>query len=523
MSADIYGTTPIAVDVDDNVSLEELVGMIDPIYIEEQEKVAFKPVSLTSEHIISNTGYDGSVEGTYYLEFQYTGKNTGLQAEKIIEVRVSDSGGDAHSAEITANNVTMIKDGYFDVMITPNVKATETNPKGDKTDITDFVEVIYNNVNTKKVGSYSVTYSVNGPNNTHDVHDIIVKVVDPSIKDAIIEADDIKVNIGEGPTSDKEIIEQLRTKAFDPKAGDITDRVNIVDKDNYDKNTVGKYTIVLSVIGSNGVTVTDTAVIEVYDEGSTPNNDATADVYGNNPIVINKDDNLSIADVIDLIKPVYVEEKAGKVYNPITLDESNITAVTYENVNNLSTNGKYYFEFQYTGKNTGLQAEKVFTVLVYDFDLLANNISVEVGYKDLANDSTFKDTVFKLSEVVSEYRDENNNTVSFADDVKIDKKNFDVYTVGTYGLMLEYVFELEYESTTYSLEKKYSSKDTHLRLYFGTEFMIDVTPKNGGGGEAETELPESQTKTGTQDYLLIILLALVVLVVGRKKIYSGKR
>ena len=111
-------------------------------------------ITLTKDNIIAND-VDTSKAGTYHVTYKVTDKN-GASAEKTITVTVKQNTGDLNSAPIiSANDVTLNVGDMFDPLA--NVTATDTED-GIITLTKD--NIIANDVDTSKAGTYHVTFRV---------------------------------------------------------------------------------------------------------------------------------------------------------------------------------------------------------------------------------------------------------------------------------------------------------------------------------------------------------------------------
>ena len=111
-------------------------------------------ITLTKGNIIAND-VDTSKAGTYHVTYKVTDKN-GASAEKTITVIVKQNTGDLNSAPIiSANDVTLNVGDTFDPLA--NVTATD---KEDGIITLTKDNIVANNVDTSKAGTYHVTFRV---------------------------------------------------------------------------------------------------------------------------------------------------------------------------------------------------------------------------------------------------------------------------------------------------------------------------------------------------------------------------
>ena len=111
-------------------------------------------ITLTKDNIIAND-VDTSKAGTYHVTYKVTDKN-GASAEKTITVTVKQNTGDLNSAPIiSANDVTLNVGDMFDPLA--NVTATD---KEDGTITLTKDNIVANDVDTSKAGTYHVTFRI---------------------------------------------------------------------------------------------------------------------------------------------------------------------------------------------------------------------------------------------------------------------------------------------------------------------------------------------------------------------------
>ena len=127
-------------------------------------------IALTKDNIIAND-VDTSKAGTYHVTYKVTDKN-GASTEKTITVIVKQNTGDLNTAPtISANDVTLNVGDTFDPLA--NVTATD---KEDGTIALTKDNIIANDVDTSKAGTYHVTYKVTDKNGASTEKTITVTV-----------------------------------------------------------------------------------------------------------------------------------------------------------------------------------------------------------------------------------------------------------------------------------------------------------------------------------------------------------
>ena len=111
-------------------------------------------ITLTKDNIIAND-VDTSKAGTYHVTYKVTDKK-GASTEKTITVIVKQNTGDFNSVPtISANDVTLNVGDTFDPL--KDVTATD---KEDGTITLTKDNIVTNNVDTSKAGTYHVTFRV---------------------------------------------------------------------------------------------------------------------------------------------------------------------------------------------------------------------------------------------------------------------------------------------------------------------------------------------------------------------------
>ena len=111
-------------------------------------------ITLTKDNIIAND-VDTSKAGTYHVTYKVTDKK-GASTEKTITVIVKQNTGDLNSVPtISANDVTLNVGDTFDPL--KDVTATD---KEDGTITLTKDNIVTNNVDTSKAGTYHVTFRV---------------------------------------------------------------------------------------------------------------------------------------------------------------------------------------------------------------------------------------------------------------------------------------------------------------------------------------------------------------------------
>ena len=214
-------------------------------------------ITLTKDNIIAND-VDTSKAGTYHVTYKVTDKN-GASTEKTITVIVKQNTGNPNSAPtISANDITLNVGDTFDPLA--NVTATD---KEDGTITLTKDNIIANDVDTSKAGTYHVTYKVTDKNGASAKKTITVTVKQNTgdLNSApIISANDVTLNVGD---------------TFDPLANvtatDKEDGTIILTKDNIIANDVdtskaGTYHVTFRVVDKNGAITEKTITVTVKEK-----------------------------------------------------------------------------------------------------------------------------------------------------------------------------------------------------------------------------------------------------------------
>ena len=216
-------------------------------------------ITLTKDNIIAND-VDTSKAGTYHVTYKVTDKN-GASTEKTITVIVKQNTGNPNSAPtISANDITLNVGDTFDPLA--NVTATD---KEDGTITLTKDNIIANDVDTSKAGTYHVTYKVTDKNGASAKKTITVTVKQNTgdLNSApIISANDVTLNVGD---------------TFDPLANvtatDKEDGTIILTKDNIIANDVdtskaGTYHVTFRVVDKNGAITEKTITVTVKEKAT---------------------------------------------------------------------------------------------------------------------------------------------------------------------------------------------------------------------------------------------------------------
>ena len=150
-STDIPNTPPTISAKDVTLNVGDTFNPLKDVIATDKEDGT---ITLTKDNIISND-VDTSKAGTYHVTYKVTDKN-GASIEKTITVIVKQNTGDLNSAPIiSANDVTLNIGDTFNPLA--NVTATD---KEDGTITLTKDNIVANDVDTSKAGTYHVTFRV---------------------------------------------------------------------------------------------------------------------------------------------------------------------------------------------------------------------------------------------------------------------------------------------------------------------------------------------------------------------------
>ncbi len=376
---DMLLNSPIFVQKGNGLTDKEVVdGLITPQVLEKIGGVSNDTYAITSSSLVSNGGYDNGSNGTYTFKLVAKGLETGLEVEKAALVIVaSDSTALEALATIDGDDIKILKGSFYDENVAANLHnlnyPTVTALVSEKAEIKqevslDASDIIASNVDEDTAGEYSTTFYFEGEtsdeNQVTALRNLSVAVVDPDFsKNAVLTAIDSEVEVSEAPKDNDTLIKQLQTEAFEANGVDISGDVEIINLGGYDLSspTVGNYTITLSVVGSDGVKVTTTAILKVVADGEATN---TIDMLLSSPVFVENSNDLTDAQVVDqLVLPYVLENLNGTAQEPYAISSTSLVSNGgYKN----NTNGTYTFKLVAVGTQSGLEVEKAVVVVVSD-------------------------------------------------------------------------------------------------------------------------------------------------------------
>lgn len=203
---------------------------------------------LTSKIIITSNQVNMDVVGTYSITYSVTDKDNATTTKEV-QVSVLEN----QKPEITATDLEIIEGSKFIPLSGVSAKDKEDG------DLTQNIQVEKNAVDTSKVGSYEVIYSVSDSYSQMVTKSIIVTVVKDM--EPVIEATDKEVTINQkfspldGITSS------------DKEDGDLTDQVTVIEN-TVDTKKIGTYQVTYQVKDSYGHIVTKSIMISIVKDQS---------------------------------------------------------------------------------------------------------------------------------------------------------------------------------------------------------------------------------------------------------------
>ncbi|MGL4949795.1 MAG: immunoglobulin-like domain-containing protein, partial [Anaeroplasmataceae bacterium] len=353
-NAELVGNSPIDIKTNDGTTVSEITELINPQVIEYTDGEITNVID-EGINLLSDGGYDNSVEGSYQFVYEFTTENN-LTVSNNFEVIVDDANETTSEVTITADNpTTIVVNSMYDPMISSNPNAISTTDG----DITQNIEVLYNNVDMSTVGTYQVMYYAKDSVNAEAYLTIDVEVIDNIDGDnATLVSSDTTVELQNAPKTDPELIEAMNVSAYDTDGSDITDKVTVIDYGNYDVSNpqIGEYNITYSVSGTNGVIITKTSILKVI---ANDTDDINGEIVGNNPINVLVNDGTTDVEITTLIEPQLFEYLNGELES---ISNDTVTLVSTGGYDN-TKEGTYIFVYEAITSDNQI-VESAFTVNV---------------------------------------------------------------------------------------------------------------------------------------------------------------
>ncbi|MBC6308268.1 DUF5011 domain-containing protein [Listeria sp. FSL L7-1582] len=258
---------------------------------------------VTSKIQITASDVDITKVGTYHVTYSVTDSDNNTTT-KTITVTVTSNA----APSITGVDKTLKKGTAFNPLTSMSAFDLEDG------DLTNQIKVTANDVDTSKVGTYHVTYSVTDSDNNTTTKTITVTVT--SNDAPVIHATDKTMK--KGMSFDP----YAGVTATDTEDGDISIKVSITATD-VDMNRVGTYHITYSVTDSDKNTTTKTITVTVT------SNDAPVIQASDITMRVNKPFNVKEAVVVTDTEDGDITNKLEIVANDVNIAKAGVYHVTY--------------------------------------------------------------------------------------------------------------------------------------------------------------------------------------------------
>ncbi|MBA3926445.1 immunoglobulin-like domain-containing protein [Listeria rustica] len=333
--------------------------------------------NVTSGIKVTANDVDTSKVGTYHVTYSVTDSD-GNTTTKTITVTVTSN----DAPVITASDKTLKKGGAFSPMA--GVSATDT----EDGNMTSKISVTANDVDTSKVGTYHVTYSVTDSDGNTTTKTIAVTVT--SNDAPVIQASDITMRVNK-PFNVKNAV-----NATDTEDGDITSKISVTAND-VNTAKAGVYHVTYSVTDSDGNTTTKTITVTVLTDDA--------------PILTTSDVYLKVGDSFDPKAGVSASDtEDGNITSKIKIESNNV---------DMSKDGSYAVVYSVTDSdNNTTKVTRHVYVRTNDKPVIhASDITFKAGY------------TFDVKAGISASDTEDGDITS---SVKIVANDVDASTAGTY-------------------------------------------------------------------------------------------
>ena len=315
-----------------NPKMEEINWM--PVISANDKVLTVGDVFNVMDGVSASDHEDGDVTGSVVVESSNVDTNT--VGSYQVTYRVTDSQGASSTKTITVivnpkmealNEVPVINavDKILTVGDTFDVKKDATASDAEDGNLTDKIEVIRNEVDTGKAGTYEVTYKVTDSQGASSTKTILV-TVNPKME-SLNEVPTIKAEDKTITVEDKFDVKKDVT-ATDKEDGDLTDKIEVV-KNEVDTTKPGTYEVVYKVTDSKGASKKKTIKVTVN-----PKMEALNEV----PTIKAEDKTITVGDTFDAKKDVTAKDtedgdltdKIEVVKNDVDTTKSGTYEVTYK-------------------------------------------------------------------------------------------------------------------------------------------------------------------------------------------------
>ena len=291
---------------------------------------------LTDKIEVVKNDVDTTKPGTYEVVYKVT-DSKGASKKKTIKVTVNPKMEMLNEVpSISADDKTLTVGDKFDAKKDVTAKDTEDG------DLTDKIEVVKNDVDTTKPGTYEVVYKVTDSKGASKKKTVYV-TVNPKMEEInwipVISASDRALTVGDVFS----VMDGV--SASDHEDGDITGSV-IVESSNVDTNTVGSYQVTYRVTDSQGASSTKTIAVIVNPK---------MEEINWIPVISANDKVLTVGDVFNVMDGVSASDhEDGDVTGSVVVESSNVDT---------NTVGSYQVTYRVTDSQ-GASSTKTITVIV---------------------------------------------------------------------------------------------------------------------------------------------------------------
>lgn len=293
--------------------------------------------NITSKVQVIASDVDVNKIGTYHVTYSVTDSDNNTTT-KTITVTVTSN----DAPTISATDKTLKKGGNFNPLTGVSASDLEDG------DLTSAIKITANDVDTSKVGTYHITYSVTDSDGNTTTKTIAVTVT--SNDAPVIDASNVTMRVHQA-FNVKEAV-----TATDTEDGNLTNKIQVTASD-VDIDKAGVYHVTYSVTDSDGNTTTKTITVTVL------TNDA--------PILVTSDVYLKVGDKFDVLAGITASD----------LEDGNVTdkIIVLTNSVDMTKSGTYSVEYSVTDSDNNTTTIK-------------RNVYVRTNDKPVihASDQTFK-------------------------------------------------------------------------------------------------------------------------------------